>query len=42
MMTEEDKWEYDLQMEEDRQERINQERQQQNTEEEQSWMQSIM
>jgi|TARA_R110000803_G_scaffold87355_3_gene153993 hypothetical protein len=36
MMTEEDKWEYDLQMEEDRQERINQERQQQNTEEEQS------
>lgn len=36
MMTEEDKWEYDLQMEEDRQERINQERQQRNTEEEQS------
>tara|TARA_R110002124_G_scaffold224409_1_gene389798 strand:+ start:687 stop:797 length:111 start_codon:yes stop_codon:yes gene_type:complete len=36
MMTEEDKWEYDLQMEEERQERINQERQQRNTEEEKS------
>ena len=36
MMTEEDKWAYDLQMEEERQERINQERQQRNTEEEKS------